>query len=174
MTGLRALDRRAMQADNGPMAVSTIVRVQRAYACTAEAIYDAWLDPAVARGFFFATPPSGEIVRCEIEPGVNGRFTIVDRRPFESDASRYLDVEHCGRFLQLDRPRRIAFSFTLPKFQSHETAVIIDIEPQGDGCELTLRHDLGLADEESVAMLESAEAGWTAMLANLEQALKKA
>jgi len=152
------------------MALSTIVRVQRAYACTAEAVYDAWLDPRLARKFFFASP-KGEVVRCEIDPGVNGRFTVVDRRPLDAAPQQLVEIEHCGRFLQLDRPRRIAFSFTLPKFQSHETAVIIDIAPQGDGCELTLRHDLGLADDEVVAMLEQAEDGWTRMLERLEQAL---
>lgn len=134
-----------------------------------EAIYDAWLDPEVARRFLFAT---GEVVRCEIEPGVNGRFTVVARRPSEVDPSRKQDVEHCGRFLQLDRPRRIAFAFQLPQFQSHETTVIIDIQPLGDGCELTLRHDLGPADEETCEMLERAEAGWTRMLNELERALK--
>jgi uncharacterized protein YndB with AHSA1/START domain len=154
------------------MVTSTIVRVQRAYACTAEAVYDAWLDPQLAGRFWFATPPAGHVVRCEIEPGVNGRFTIVDRRPLEAAPQEHIDVEHSGRFLQLDRPRRIAFSFGLPQFQSHETAVIIDIEPQGDGCELTLRHDLGPADEETREMLERAEQGWTTMLANLEQALR--
>ena len=153
------------------MVTSTIVRVQRAYACTADTVYDAWLDPHMARRFWFATPPKGEIVRCDIEPGVNGPFTIVDRRPLEVGAAQSIDVEHSGRFLQLDRPRRIAFSFGLPQFQSHETAVIIDIEPQGDGCELTLRHDLGLA-EDAVDMLEQAEAGWTRMLASLDTALK--
>jgi uncharacterized protein YndB with AHSA1/START domain len=154
------------------MVTSTIVRVQRAYACTAETIYDAWLEPETARRFWFATPPTGEIVRCEIEPGVNGRFTLVDRRPLDAEPGRHIDVEHSGRFLQLDRPRRIAFSFGLPQFQSHETTVIIDIEPQGDGCELTLRHDLGPTDEDTREMLEGAEQGWTTVLANLEQALK--
>jgi uncharacterized protein YndB with AHSA1/START domain len=154
------------------MALSTIVRVQRSFACTAETIYDAWLDPEVARQFLFRSP-GGEIVRCHIEPGVNGPFTIVDRRPMEADPSQHIDVEHTGRFLQLDRPRRIAFGFTLPRFQSHETTVIIDIEPQGDGCELTLRHDLGLPDEETVTMLEQAEDGWTRMLALLEAAARR-
>jgi uncharacterized protein YndB with AHSA1/START domain len=152
------------------MVTSTIVRVQRAYACTAETVYDAWLDPAMARRFLFAAP-GGEISQCEIDPGVNGEFTIVDRRPVESDVATAIEVEHSGRFLQLDRPRRIAFSFSLPQFQAHETAVIIDIEPQGDGCELTLRHDLGLA-EDAAEMLEQAEAGWTRMLAALDTALK--
>ena len=151
------------------MATSTIVRVQRAYACTADTIYDAWLTPEIAQRFLF-NAPGGRVVQCEIDPGVGGRFTIVDRRPLEADAGAALDVEHCGRFLQLDRPRRIAFSFSLPKFQSHESTVVIDIEPQGDGCELTLRHDLGPM-EEARDMLEQAEQGWTRMLAKLETAL---
>lgn len=154
------------------MVTSTIVRVQRAYACPAEAVYDAWLDPHTARRFWFATAPAGEVVRCEIEPGVNGRFTIVDRRALQGEAGQALEVEHTGRFLQLDRPRRIAFSFALPQFQSNESAVVIDIEPQGDGCELTLRHDLGPADEDTRERLEGAEQGWNTVLAKLEQALK--
>ncbi|TFZ01909.1 SRPBCC family protein [Ramlibacter humi] len=153
------------------MATSTIVRVQRAYDCTAEAVYDAWLDPQLARRFWFATS-TGEVIRCTIEPNVNGRFTIVDRRRLEAGPDTEMDVEHTGRFLQLDRPRRIAFSFGLPQFQSHETTVIVDIEPQGDGCLLTLRHDLGPADEEATEMLERAEGGWTTVLENLEKTLK--
>lgn len=152
------------------MATSTIVRVQRAYDCTAEAVYDAWLDPKLARRFWFATA-AGEVIRCTIDPSVNGRFSIVDRRTLEGDGTQ-MDMEHTGRFLQLDRPRRIAFSFGLPQFQSHETTVIIDIEPQGDGCLLTLRHDLGPADEEAAEMLERAEGGWTLILENLAKALK--
>jgi uncharacterized protein YndB with AHSA1/START domain len=161
------------RGDNPAMSVSTIVRVQRAFACTADTIYDAWLDPDVARHFLFATPPTGEVIRCDLEPGVNGRLVVVDRRPLEADGAPSLEVEHVGRFLQLDRPRRIAFSFSLPRFQSRDSTVVIDIEPQGDGCELTLRHDLGpgLLERE---MVERTEEGWTRMLANLDAALQRA
>jgi uncharacterized protein YndB with AHSA1/START domain len=154
------------------MSVSTIVRVQRAFACTADTIYDAWLDPDVARNFLFKSP-GGEVIRCDIEPGVNGRLVVVDRRPMEADGSAFVDVEHSGRLLQLDRPRRIAFSFSLPQFQARESTVVIDIEPLGDGCELTLRHDLGpnLLDRE---MVERTEDGWTRMLADLEEELQRA
>lgn len=48
---------------------------------------------------------------------------------------------------------------------------MVDIEPLGDGCELTLRHDLGAA-EEAKEMLERAEQGWMKILGNLEAALK--
>lgn len=154
------------------MSTSSIARVQRAYACSADTVYDAWLDPAVARNFLFATPPSGRVVRCDIDPGVNGRFVVIDHRPLEADAHSAIDVEHSGRYLQLDRPRRIAFSFSLPQFKSPESTVIVDIEPQGDGCELTLRHDLGpgLMAREQV---ERTEEGWTKILANLDEALRK-
>lgn len=152
------------------MVTSTIVRVTHAYACNAERVYDAWLDPRQACQFLFATPPLGQVVRCDIEPGINGRFTITDRRPVPN-SSKTVEVEHCGRFLQLDRPRRIAFSFAVPQYSPHETPVIVDIEPQGDGCELTLRHDLGPADE-APEMLERTEQGWATVLANLERALQ--
>jgi uncharacterized protein YndB with AHSA1/START domain len=153
------------------MAISTLVRVQRAFACTADTIYDAWLEPSVARRFLFATPPAGEVVRCDIEPGVGGKFVITDRRPLDGEPAQSVDVEHVGRFLQLDRPRRIAFAFAVPAFGGPETTVVIDIEPQGDGCGLTLRHDLGPA-EDAKDMLESVEQGWVKILANLEGALK--
>ena len=153
------------------MVTSTIVRVQRAYACTADTVYDAWLDPKMARRFWFATS-QGEIVRCDIEPGVNGAFTIVDRRPLEAAPDQFIEVEHTGRFLQLDRPRRIAFAFAVPPFSDQETTVVIDLIPDGDGCELTLRHDLGPMDEDTREMLEGAEQGWTLILANLDSALK--
>jgi uncharacterized protein YndB with AHSA1/START domain len=151
------------------MSASTIVRVQRAFACTADTVYDAWLTPEVARRFLF-NAPGGTIVRCEIDPGVGGRFTLVDRRPLETGGDAAMEVEHAGRYLQLDRPRRIAFSFSLPQFQSHESTVVIDIEPQGDGCELTLRHDMGPM-EDAREMAPRAEEGWSRMLARLDSVL---
>ena len=155
------------------MSASTIVRVQRAFACSADTVYEAWLDPDRARQFLFATPPSGEVIRCDIEPGVNGRLVVVDRRPLEADPGGHIDIEHAGTFLQLDHPRRIAFRFSLPQFQARETTVVIDIEPQGDGCELTLRHDLG-PDPQDREIVERTEDGWTRMLANLDAALQGA
>lgn len=152
------------------MPLSTLVRVQRAFACTADTLYDAWLDPAVVRRFLFATPPTGEVIRCDIEPGVGGKLVVVDRRPIGGGAGP-IEIEHCGRFLQLDRPRRIAFAFSVPQFGGPETTVVIDIEPQGDGCNLTLRHDLGTA-EPAKEMVDGAEKGWSTILANLEAALQ--
>ncbi len=49
--------------------------------------------------------------------------------------------------------------------------MIVDVTPQGDGCELVLRHDLG-PEVGSDAVIERTEQGWTRMLQQLEQALQ--
>jgi uncharacterized protein YndB with AHSA1/START domain len=57
----------------------TTIRVSRRYPQSTERVFDAWLDPAIAGKFLFATP-AGQIVRAETDPRVGGAFCFVDRR----------------------------------------------------------------------------------------------
>ena len=132
--------------------------VSREIAAPPEKVYDAWLDPAVARNFLFATE-SGTIVRAEIDPRVGGRFTMTDRRNGE-------DFEHVGEYIELDRPRRIVFDFWLPKFSEQRTRIEIDIASRGSGSEVTLTHRDVPADHR-----EKARGGWTTILAGLAAAV---
>ena len=111
-----------------------LVRVSYRFDASAERVYDAFLDPAKAGKFMFATG-TGQIVRCDIDARVGGAFTIVDRRNGE-------DVEHTGEYLELERPRRIAFAFRVPKYGSDSSTVTIEITRLRKGCELTLTHQL--------------------------------
>ena len=114
------------------------VKVSRRFRASPERVFDAWLDPAQARLFLFATP-SGEVVRTDIDARVGGRFLIVDRRDGE-------DVAHEGEYLEIDRPRRLAFTFGVPKYSRDYSRVSIDIVAVDDGCELTLSHEGVLAE----------------------------
>jgi uncharacterized protein YndB with AHSA1/START domain len=126
------------------------IRVSRTFDASDERLYDAFLDPAQARRFLFATT-TGEMVRTDIDPRVGGRFTLTDRRDGE-------DVEHTGEYVELERPRRIVFDFRVPKFSSQTTRMTIEI---GGGTVTVTQHD---APEE---MAEKIRAGWESILKGL-------
>jgi uncharacterized protein YndB with AHSA1/START domain len=134
------------------------VRVAHRFSQSAERVFDAWLDPAKAAKFLFATA-TGQMVRAEIDARVGGRFVFVDRRDGE-------DIEHVGEYLEIDRPRRLVFSFAVPKFSGEFTRVIVEIAPAGGGCELTLTHE-GVLPDYAV----STEGGWNMILEGLAAAL---
>ncbi len=94
------------------MSVPAIVTVQRDIAAPRGRVFDAWLDPDQAKHFLFATA-GGQIVRCEIDARVGGRFLIVDRR-VDGDA------EHHGEFVEVDRPGRLVFLFRGPGTEEGE------------------------------------------------------
>jgi uncharacterized protein YndB with AHSA1/START domain len=117
------------------MSAPVILTVTRDFAAPSETVFDAWLDPALARQFLFTTPTS-EIATCEIDARVGGRFFIVDRRGEELP-------EHHGRYLEIDRPRRLVFLFRGPGTTEDEwTRVSLDIVPTTAGCTLRLTHEI--------------------------------
>jgi uncharacterized protein YndB with AHSA1/START domain len=132
---------------------SVLVRATHRFDASAARVYDAFLDPLQAGKFLFATP-TGQIVRCEIDARVGGAFTIVDRRDGE-------DVVHTGKYLVLERPRRIVFTLSVPKYSSEESTVTIDIAPLARGCELTLTDEIKSTDAQA---RERAQEGWAAIL----------
>ena len=139
---------------------NAVVRVTHRFKASAERVFDAWLDPERARKFLFATP-TGTMVRAEIDPKPGGSFCFVDRRDGE-------DVEHVGKYETIERPRRLVFTFAVPKFSAESTRVTIDIVPSGTGCELTLTHEGVLPD-----YVTRTESGWTKILAELEATLSR-
>jgi len=134
------------------------VQVKHRFIASAERVFDAWLDPITAGRWLFATP-AGEMVRVEIDARVGGAFCFTDRREGE-------DIDHVGRYEVIDRPRRLVFTFSVPKFSAEATRVIIDVAAQGAGCELTLTHEGVLPD-----FTERTVDGWTMILNGLAASL---
>jgi uncharacterized protein YndB with AHSA1/START domain len=128
------------------------VATHQTFASAVGRVYDAFLDAPTAAKFLFRTP-AGEMVRQEVDARVGGFYAFTERRGGE-------DVLHTGEYLELERPRRIVFTFSVPKYSSAVSTVAIAIVPQGAGCEVTLTNS-GVPAE----WAEPTGAGWEMILA---------
>lgn len=130
----------------------------RRFAAAPERVFDAWLDPGRAGRWLFATP-EGEMVRAVIDPRVGGTFRFVDRRDGQ-------DVEHTGEYLEIDRPRRLVFTFSVDG--SDADRVVVEITPLETGCALTLTHEM---HPEWAEYAGRTERGWAMILDGLARTL---
>jgi uncharacterized protein YndB with AHSA1/START domain len=139
------------------MSDPVILTIRRDIAAPPERVFDAWLDPADAARFLFATP-DGEMIRCDIDARVGGGFTLTERRPAG-------DAEHRGRFVEIDRPRRLVFLFAAdPAGEGEWTRVTVEIAGTPSGCTLTLTHEM---DPQWAAYEPQTRKGWTMILESL-------
>lgn len=137
-----------------------IVRVSRRFDASPERVFDAWLDPATAGRWLFATP-DGQMQRVTIDARVGGVFAIAEQRPGGL-------AEHFGRYLEIDRPRRLVFLFSDEESVKSGDRVTVEIVPAGNGCELTLMHAMAAEYAEYAARTET---GWGTVLASLARHL---
>jgi uncharacterized protein YndB with AHSA1/START domain len=141
------------------MTETATLTLERRIAAPPETLFDAWLDPQGVGQWLFATP-SGVMERVEIDPRVGGRFTILERRGAEL-------AEHFGEYIEIDRPRRLAFDFWT-SFSDERTRITIEIAPDGGGSLLTLTHEGVWKDYE-----DQTRQGWTMILESLERMIAR-
>src|SRR5262245_2643846 len=134
------------------------VWVTRKFDASPERVFDAWLDPAVAGTWLFATA-SRPMTRVTIDARVGGAFFFADRYDDEP-------IEHNGVYIEIERPWRLVFTLSTNDESSSRTRVTAEILPRGDGCELTLAHENVAPDQ-----LSRTENRWTGMLYGLGETL---
>ena len=140
------------------------VRVTRRFSAAAERVFDAWLDSAmIGRWMFGRALRDEEIVRLTLDPRVGGRFSFVVRRAGE-------EIDHIGRYLELERPRRLVFTWSIAPEPEDASRVVVEIVPTEDGCELTLTHEL---PTEWADYADRTRDGWAKMIGVLEQQLRQ-
>lgn len=136
-----------------------VLKVERRIAAPPERVFDAWLDPEGVGRWLFATP-GGVMERVQIDARVGGRFLIAERRDGEL-------AEHFGEYLEIDRPRRLVFSFAAVR-DSGYTRVTVTIVSDGDGSRLTLVHEM---DPQWADYKDRTREGWTKILEGLDRFL---
>jgi uncharacterized protein YndB with AHSA1/START domain len=153
---------------DAPMSEAPVkVQVKRAYAASAERVFDAWLDPKMIAKFMFGSQlRDEEILHLKVDPRSGGRFSFLVRR---GDT----EIDHVGEYFDFNRPTRLSVSWSaLAKgYASKEdpaSRVTIDITPKGTGCELTLTH---VIPAEWKDYADRTREGWTKMTDWLAAAL---
>ena len=124
-------------------------------------IFDAWLDPHVLGRWMFGPNVRDErIVRLHLDPRVGGSFSFVVER-------QGAEIEHVGQYLEIDRPRRLVFTWATRDNLPHPSRVIVELQPEGTGCQLKLIHEMS---PEWADFVDRAASSWTRMLSVLAAA----
>jgi uncharacterized protein YndB with AHSA1/START domain len=131
------------------------VRLARRFNASPERVFDAWLDPKLIGQWMFGKAlREEEVLRIAVDARVGGAFSFLVRRGGQ-------EIDHIGRYLAIERPKRLAFTWGIAGESTDGSRVTIDIVPDGAGCELTLTHEMAAKWAEYA---ERTKAGWTRML----------
>jgi uncharacterized protein YndB with AHSA1/START domain len=94
----------------------TDVTVTRTISAPAERVFDVWIDPNSPGGPWFGAD------RVILNPVVGGLFYLAAKHQGRTRP-------HYGRFLQVDRPRRIEYTWMSEATKGAESIVAVRFEP---------------------------------------------
>ena len=112
-------------------AQSETIRVTSRFRAAPERVFDAWLDPAVAGKWLFATA-SRPMRYVRIDARVAGSFHIAEQRDGDG---------HTGEYVEIVPRRRLVFMLRTEERPDVRTRVTVEIAPLKSGSELTLIHE---------------------------------
>lgn len=122
---------------------SHTLELRRVFGAPPEDVFRAWTEPAQLREWF--RPPGGSS-SAEVDLRVDGQYRISMRarlgRAIRSSTAK--EVYVVGRFLEVDPPRRLVYTFDwegLRQSLAGETLVTVEFHDRGGSTELVLRHE---------------------------------
>ncbi len=133
--------------------------VQRVLPASPAAVWEEWLD---AQGMAeWMCPRPARPTKIELDPRPGGRLRIdIDDEGFE--------VCITGRYLELDHPRRLSFTWNCSAWDPPATSIVtVTLEPHGDEQTLMTIHHAKLPP----AVIESHKNGWALISGQLEDRL---
>ena len=124
-----------------------------------EVVFDAWTTPDYMANWL-SPMTTASIPKLELKVG--GEFQI-DMHGEDKD------YVHTGKYIEIDRPNKLVFSWFSEGTGQQETIVTLDIQAEKDGSLLTLTHERFTSEESQ----KSHEGGWTRILERLDEVLSK-
>ena len=137
-----------------------IVRIERIFTASAEAVFDAWTSPEVMRRWFHCAP-DWETPVAEVDLRVGGLVRVVMRRPDGTEAGAR------GEYVLIDRPRRLVMAWTFDDDPSSEQLIELSFS-EARGSTTVLMVNSGISTD---ARREAQDWGWHGCLDELERSL---
>jgi uncharacterized protein YndB with AHSA1/START domain len=142
----------------------SVLRIERTFAASPEATFDAWTSADVLR-LWWPGGPGWDTPVAEVDVRVGGLLRLVMRDP---DGAEFGGE---GRYVTLDRPHRLAFTWRWdsPELGRHEQLVEVTFTGDGDGAGTTtvVLTNTGLTGREEHEHRE----GWLLSFDNLDAVL---
>jgi uncharacterized protein YndB with AHSA1/START domain len=135
------------------------VQIRRRVKAPAEQIFDLWTKPDLMVRWMSPYPGAVDCkASCDLRPG--GAFSLV-----MSSAESIREVS--GTYVQVDRPRKLVFTWIGPLTNNVNTLVTVELIPRGDETDLLLTHER----LPTTAIVEGHTRGWGNILDHLAEAV---
>lgn len=137
-----------------------VVRIERTFEVPAEDVFDAWTSPEVIERWF---RPGRDWKKpsAEVDLRVGGTVRVVMRDPSGDP------VEAGGEYTEIDRPRRLAFTWTFEDDPSNQQLIELEFIEQ-DGATTVVFVNSNISEEKR---RDAQYEGWTACIDNMERVL---
>jgi len=119
-----------------------------------ERVFDAWLDPSVAARFLAAGDSNSATLKND--PREGGAFSLVMHGATADNA-------HEGHYVQIDRPRRLVFTWISNGTDRMLSLVTVSFTAVDGGVRVDLEHE-GIPNEEKAG---AHSRGWASIMAKL-------
>src|ERR1700679_3597268 len=110
-----------------------IVQIRRRVKATAEQVFDLWTQPDLMVRWMSPFPGAVDCkASCDLRPG--GAFSLAMS---SGESSR----EVSGTYVEVDRPRKLVFTWMGPLTNNVNTLVTLELNRRGDETDLVLTHE---------------------------------
>ena len=139
------------------MSTKPSLTLQRRINAAPAKVFRAWTEAAQLMKWMH--PGDSDVVRAELDARVDGRFSIVYRKPDGRE------IEAGGQYLEMVPDAKLVFTWAWRSSPEQESLVTVLLRPDGNGTLLTLTHEQ-FVDEET---RDLHQAGWSGGLDSLER-----
>lgn len=120
---------------------TTLVMV-REFSVPPEKLFDAWINPVMMRKWLMSMEATNKSALSD--PRVGGEWEVIDVR----GGKEYRAI---GRYLEVDRPTKLVFTFQMPQFSDSKDTITVEIKATEQGCKMVFTQHIRVPVEE----------GWT-------------